>query len=147
MNAFLVKPFCLAAKIIYLESTDEKNNIRFVEMAPFLFVMSDSTFKKWSEVHEMCQEGELIAYNQTCQRLAIKWKDRSSWILKRRFFRQVQGLDEVELKKLAQYLISKKKVSLFPEKENLKSYDEEESKNWTSFQDWCQQKNIRRCLR
>lgn len=149
LTQFELQPFCKAAKIAYPNAVEDRGNIRFLEMAPFIFEMSDETFERWMIVQEMSEEGLLIHYNRQHQHTAKPYVDRTTWHLKRRFFKHLQGLVDRDLWKLANYLIEGKKISLFSEKKTDKSYDEDKAKEWRSVEEYCiekKQKRIFECI-
>lgn len=113
-------------------------------MAPFIFEMKDNTFDKWMTVQQMSEEGLLIYSNRQHQFFAKPYVDRTTWHLKRRFFKHLQGLVDRDLMKLATFLIEGRKVSLFPEKKNDKHYNEELSKQWKSVEEYCIEKKYKR---
>lgn len=87
--------FSQAAKIVVPWHVDDAAKMRFMELGPFIFNMSDETFALWMQVYEKSREGLLVAYNGYLQKDVIK-KDsvRGAWEVSKRVFRDFQGLED-----------------------------------------------------
>lgn len=135
-----MQPFNKAAYILRPTAIMEHGSMRFMEMAPFIFVMSDETFEKWMTVQEMAEDGRLIAFNRTLQCDGVPQRNSTSWHLKKSHLRHLQGMEESDLNKIASFFIAHERVSLLKEKVHLKSHDPEEAKKWSSLEEYCVEK-------
>ncbi len=91
---------------------EERGYIKFLELTPFIFHMKDSTFNLWWQVYERARVGDLIAFNSALMKDCIPKKDRNSWQITKTCIRDLQGCDDSDLKKMALFLLEKKKISL-----------------------------------
>lgn len=140
---FLSQNFSEAAQIVVpwakTGAKEDKGKMRFLELAPFLFTMSENTFQQWMLVYEKSREGNLILYNTCFQKdLLPREKDRTAWHISRRLFRDLQGCSDDDLRKLANYLLSNKKISLQKNKPSLKkTFKQVQEGNWISLNEYC----------
>src|SRR5450759_5342160 len=132
-----VQVFCKAAKIVIPWAKEDKDKVlNFVELAPFIFNMSDETFGKWMQIHEKSRTGDLIAYNAMKQKELEARVDRETFMITKRNFRDFQGLTDEGLSKLADYLLVGKKVSLAKDKPSTANYDMEQEGKWVALKDY-----------
>ncbi|CAM6088162.1 unnamed protein product [Calypogeia fissa] len=75
--------------------------MRLMEFSPFIFTMSDDMFNLYMKVLEASRDGEIVAFNGCTQRQVVdRTEDWTAWQIKKRSLRDLQGCDDVLLRKL-----------------------------------------------
>ncbi|CAM6103508.1 unnamed protein product [Calypogeia fissa] len=132
------------AVIIPYVDVKKKPQMRFNELAPFLFEMSKQTFTKYMKILDKSRVGELIAFNGMPQKEVIdRSKDWTAWKIPKKTMRDLQGCSDMDLDKLATHLLKGTKVSLTREKPKHSSWKPKISGKFITIEQYCKNKKMK----